>query len=178
LDFAGDLILLEDQDRSLWDRAMISEGLAQLDAAVRLRQPGPYQIQAAIAACHAIAGSPVDTDWIEIASLYRELYRVMPVPVVRLNMAVAVAMAEGPAAGLRLVSSIEQDGELRGYHLLPAVRADLLRRLGQISDARQGYEDAMALAGSEPERRFYQRRIAECSNRTSSPRERRQGWPV
>jgi RNA polymerase sigma-70 factor (ECF subfamily) len=129
VDRAGDLVPLEEQDRARWDRDAISEGVDLLDAALRLGRPGPYQVQAAIAACHATAAEASATDWAQIASLYGELARVVPSPVVELNRAVAVAMAEGPAEGLAMVEELEASGNLAGYHLLPSTRADLLRRL-------------------------------------------------
>ena len=162
VDVAGALVPLEEQDRSLWDRARVEEGIQELDAAVRLRRPGPYQLQAAIAACHAIAAHPAETDWWEISSLYAELSRMIPSPVVELNRAVAVAMAEGPGAGLRLVDDIDGSGRLVGYHLLHATRADLLRRLDRPGDAASEYEAALGLAGTEAERRYLARRLAEC----------------
>jgi RNA polymerase sigma-70 factor (ECF subfamily) len=161
VDEAGDLVPLEEQDRTRWDRAEIDEGLALLDAAVRRRQPGPYQLQAAIAACHARAATPADTDWAEIAALYGELARRVPTPVVALNRAVAVAMAEGPEAGLEQVAALEASGELAGFHLLPATRADLLRRLGRRDDAAAAYRAALALAVAEPDRRYLKRRLDE-----------------
>jgi RNA polymerase sigma-70 factor, ECF subfamily len=129
LDAAGEPVPLDEQDRTRWDRPAIDEGLGLLDAALRRRQPGPYQVQAAIAACHARADHAADTDWPQIAALYGRLVELVPSPVVRLNRAVAVAMADGPAAGLALVDELA--GELAGYRLLPATRADLLRRLGR-----------------------------------------------
>ena len=162
VDAAGGLVSLEEQDRSLWDRALADEGIHLLDAAVRLRHPGPYQLQAAIAACHATAARPAETDWSEISTLYGELLRLVPSPVVELNRAVAVAMAEGPGAGLRLVDEIDRSGRLAGYHLLHATRADLLRRLDRAGDAASEYEVALGLAGTEAERRYLTRRLEEC----------------
>jgi RNA polymerase sigma-70 factor, ECF subfamily len=162
VDAAGGLVALEEQDRALWDRALVDEGLQVLDAAVRLRRPGPYQLQAAIAACHATAARPADTDWSEISTLYGELRRFIPSPVVELNRAVAVAMAEGPGAGLRLVDEIEGTGQLAGYHLLRATRADLLRRLDRPADAAKEYEAALGLAGTQAERLYLTRRLEEC----------------
>jgi RNA polymerase sigma-70 factor, ECF subfamily len=132
-----------------------------LDAALAIRQPGPYQVQAAIAACHASAPDAVDTDWPQIALLYGELARFAPGPVVELNRAVAVAMARGPEAGLAIVESLAEAGELTGYHLLPATRADLLRRLGRSGEAAAAYREALELAPTEAERRFLVRRLAE-----------------
>src|SRR5207302_8577539 len=147
VDDGGDLVPLEEQDRTRWDRNAIDEGVELLDAALRRAQPGPYQVQAAIAACHATAPDAASTDWPEIAALYSELVRMTPTPVVMLNRAVAVAMADGPEAGLTLVDELEASGALRGYHLLPATRADLLRRLGLRREAAAAYRRAPDLAG-------------------------------
>jgi RNA polymerase sigma-70 factor, ECF subfamily len=163
VDAAGDLIRLEDQDRTRWDQAEIEEGSTILDTALRRGRAGPYGVQAAIAACHATARRAADTDWTEIALLYRELARLVPSPVVELNRAVAVAMAEGPAAGLELIAALESSGALPGYHLLPATRADLLERLGRRAEAATGYADALALATTESERRYLARKLAETS---------------
>jgi len=154
----GDLVLLEDQDRSRWDRERIEEGSRVLGRALALRRPGPYQLQAAIAALHAEAEEPEQTDWPQIAALYRELMRVAPSPVVALNQAVAVAMADGAAVGLTLLDGIEGLDE---YHLFHAARADLLRRLGRGDDAAIAYEDALALATNPAERAFLERRLRE-----------------
>jgi RNA polymerase sigma-70 factor (ECF subfamily) len=161
VDPSGDLVPLDEQDRTRWDRAAVDEGLAILDAALRRGEPGPYQVQAAIAACHASAPEAASTDWPQIATLYRELARMVPSPVVALNRAVAVAMADGPLAGLALVRDIEESGALAGYHLLAATRADLLRRLGRRAEAAAAYRDALDLATAEPERRYLARRLAE-----------------
>jgi RNA polymerase sigma-70 factor (ECF subfamily) len=161
LDAAGDVVTLEDQDRARWDAAEIAEGVRLLHEALRRRTPGPYQVQAAVAACHAPAPTAAATDWPQIAGLYRELARLAPSPVVELNRAVAVAMAEGPAAGLALLDAPGVAGALEGYHLLPATRADLLRRLGRAAEARGAYRAALTLAPTEPERRFLTRRLAE-----------------
>ena len=161
LDAQGDLVTLEDQDRARWDKAEIAEGVAALEGALRRRQPGPYQVQAAIAACHATAATAADTDWAQIAALYEQLAWFLPTPVVELNRAVAVGMAQGPAAGLPLVAALEASGKLAGYHLLPATRADLLRRLGRRSEAAAAYRDALELASTDAERRFLSRRLAE-----------------
>jgi len=163
VDAGGDVVRLPDQDRSAWDRAEIAEGTALLDEALRHRRPGPYQVQAAIAACHATARTAAGTDWPQIADLYAELARLAPSPVVELNRAVAVAMADGPAAGLALVDALVASAgdRLAGYHLLPATRADLLRRLGRDAEARAAYEAALALAPTETERRFLAARLAE-----------------
>ena len=162
-DSAGDLVLLKDQDRFRWDRGEIEEGTRVLDAALRRGQPGAYQVQAAIAACHATAADAADTDWAEIAALYSELARLVPSPVVELNRAVAVAMADGPAAGLGLVRALEESGALTGYHLLPATRADLLLRLGRRAEAAAGFAEALDLAATDAERRFLTRRLAEAA---------------
>jgi RNA polymerase sigma-70 factor (ECF subfamily) len=159
-DAAGDLVPLEEQDRTRWDRRRIAEGTAVLDAALARRRPGPYQVQAAIAACHAEAEKPEGTDWAQIAGLYGELARMAPGPVVELNRAVAVAMAEGPAAGLALADALDASGALAGYHLLPATRADLLRRLDRLPEAAAAYRSALDLAPTEAERRFLARRLA------------------
>ena len=161
VDAAGDLVTLEDQDRSLWDATAIEQACAVLDAAARLRRPGPYQVQAAIAACHASAPTAAATDWNQIALLYERLTQMVPSPVVALNRAVAVAMADGPAAGLILVDALEQSGALSDYHLLPATRADLLRRLGRTDQAQIAYRQALELAPTDAERRFLSRRLAE-----------------
>jgi RNA polymerase sigma-70 factor (ECF subfamily) len=161
VDDAGDLVTLQDQDRSRWDRAEIDEGCRVLDTATRASVVGPYQLQAAIAACHATAGSAAGTDWRTIARLYAELGRMTPSPVVELNRAVAVGMADGPEAGLVLVDALAATGALAGYHLLPATRADLLRRLGRKAEAAQAYREAIGLAGTDAERRFLTRRLAE-----------------
>jgi RNA polymerase sigma-70 factor (ECF subfamily) len=159
LDADGEPVTLEDQDRGRWHRDEIAEGLALLDAALRRREPGPYQVQAAIAACHARAERAADTDWPQIAALYGKLAELTPSPVVRLNRAVAVAMADGPAAGLALVD--ELGDELAGYRQVPATRADLLRRLGRSSEAAAAYREALAMTESDAERRFLRRRLAE-----------------
>jgi RNA polymerase sigma-70 factor (ECF subfamily) len=161
VDDAGDLVRLEDQDRSRWDAGEIGEGVAILDAALRRGRPGAYQVQAAIAACHATASDAADTDWAQIAALYGELARLVPSPVVELNRAVAVAMADGPGAGLELVMALDASGALRGYHLLPAIRADLLLRLGRRDEAAAGFREALGLVGTDSERRFLTRRLAE-----------------
>jgi len=161
VDDAGDLVRLEDQDRARWDAAEIGEGTVILDAALRRGRPGPYQVQAAIAACHATAATAADTDWTEITALYGQLARMVPSPVVELNRAVAVAMADGPAAGLALVEALDASGALRGYHLLPATRADLLLRLGRRAEATASFREALGLAGTDSERRFLTRRLAD-----------------
>ncbi len=166
VDGAGDLIPLEDQDRTRWDARTVDEGVELLEAALRRRRPGPYQLQAAIAACHATATDAAETDWAEIAALYGELARVVPSPVVELNRAVAVEMADGPAAGLALVEELEASGTLPDYHLLPATRADLLRRLGRDADAAGAYREALELAATDAERRYLTRRLGETTGKT------------
>jgi len=157
----GEMVLLEDQDRTLWNREQIREGLALVESALRKGPIGPYSIQAAIAAVHARASRACDTDWHEIEALYAYLIRLQPTPVVELNHAVAVAMSAGPERGLRIIDSICARGELKDYHLLWAARADLLRRLGHWAEATESYRIALTLASSEPERRFLERRIRE-----------------
>jgi RNA polymerase sigma-70 factor, ECF subfamily len=156
-DSNGALVLLGEQDRSLWDGDLIARGVALLDRALALRRSGPYQIQAAIAALHAQADEPDETDWAQIALLYAELNRLQPSPVIELNRAVAVAMAEGPAAGLQLLDDLPLDR----YHLFHSARADLLRREGRVDEARAAYERARELVTNETERAFLARRIAE-----------------
>lgn len=162
VDAAGDLVTLEDQDRADWDRTEIDEGAALLETVLRRGRPGPYQIQAAIAACHTTAATAGDTDWADIAALYGELRRLVPSAVVRLNRAVAVGMVEGADAGLALVAELEEEGELAAYHLLPATRADLLRRDGRTKEAATAYERALDLVENAAERRFLENRLAEC----------------
>jgi len=157
----GDLILLEDQDRLLWDRDMIEEGTALVERALATRRIGPYTLQAAISAVHAGALRADATDWAQIVGLYDVLARVEPSPVVELNRAVAIAMRDGPAAGLALVDAILARGELSDYRLAHAARADLCRRLGRAAEARASYQRALALTQQEPERRFLERRLAE-----------------
>jgi RNA polymerase sigma-70 factor (ECF subfamily) len=158
---SGDIILLEDQDRGLWNRAFIDEGVALLEQALRSRRFGPYSLQAAIAALHAESPRAEDTDWAQIVALYNVLMRASPSPVVALNRAVAVAMRDGPAAGLALIDAILARGELADYHLAHAARADLCRRLGDRRQARLAYRRALELTSLEPERRFLQRRLDE-----------------
>jgi RNA polymerase sigma-70 factor (ECF subfamily) len=157
----GDLVLLEDQDRSLWNRYQIAEGTALVERAVLSRRFGPYTLQAAIAAVHAEAATPAATDWDQIVGLYDALARAEPSPVVELNRAVAVAMRDGPAAGLALIDDILARGELSDYYLAHSARADLCRRLGRTTDARAAYERALALTQLEPERRFLERRVRD-----------------
>ena len=158
---AGDLILLEDQDRSLWNRDHIAEGKTSVEKALSSRRFGPYTLQAAIAAVHAEAPSAAATDWAQIAVLYDMLVRAEPSPVIELNRAVAVAMRDGPATGLPLIDAILARGDLADYHLAHAARADLCRRLGRTAEARASYEAALARARQEPERRFLERRLSE-----------------
>jgi RNA polymerase sigma-70 factor (ECF subfamily) len=158
---SGELILLDDQDRSLWNRELITEGSALVERALKAGQVGAYAIQAAIAAVHANAPDAAATDWAQIVALYDLLARVEPSPVVELNRAVAVAMRDGPAAGLALIDAILARGELLDYHLAHAARAELCRRLGRTADARASYERALSLTQQEPEQRFLKRRLAE-----------------
>jgi RNA polymerase sigma-70 factor, ECF subfamily len=157
----GDLVTLEDQDRTRWDQAEAELGRRHLEDALAARRPGQYQVQAAIAGCHAAAPTAQATDWPRIARLYQYLADMTGSPVVELNRAVAVAMADGPAAGLALLGRLEAGGALAGYYLLPATRADFLRRLGRNEEAADAYEEAAALAGTSPERRFLNARLAE-----------------
>jgi RNA polymerase sigma-70 factor (ECF subfamily) len=157
----GDVILLDEQDRSLWNREQIAEGTRLVGQALSSQRFGPYSIQGAISAVHAEAPSAAATDWVEIVGLYDALVAMEPSPVVELNRAVAVAMRDGPAAGLTLIDAILKRGDLRDYRFAHAARADLCRRLGRAEDARGSYERALALTRQEPERRFLQRRIAE-----------------
>jgi RNA polymerase sigma-70 factor, ECF subfamily len=159
VDEHGDLVLLEEQDRARWDQEMIDEGLAILDAAVAMRRPGPYQVQGAIAALHARAPRPEDTDWPEIATLYRVLTAMSPSPVIELNRAVAVAMADGPDAGLALMEPLADD--LDRYHLFHAARADLLRRTGRAIEATVAYRRALELVTNPVERKFLLRRVSQ-----------------
>jgi RNA polymerase sigma-70 factor (ECF subfamily) len=160
LDEAGDLVLLDDQDRSLWDRQLIAEALPLVEEAFR-DGPGPYAIQAAISAVHCRALRAEDTDWKQILRLYDLLARLQPSPIVSLNRAVAVAKVEGPEPALALVDALAASGELNGYHLLHAARADLLRRIGSWSEAARSYTRALELAANDSERRFLERRLKE-----------------
>lgn len=160
VDAQGDLIVLEEQDRSLWNRAQVAEGSALIQRALSGGGAGIYSIQAAIAAIHGEAPSAAETDWAEIVGLYDLLLRMSPSPIVELNRAVAVAMRDGPEVGLALVNALVERGELRDYHLLHAARADMHRRLGQADKARVAYEQALRLTRQEPERRFLQKRLA------------------
>jgi RNA polymerase sigma-70 factor (ECF subfamily) len=155
----GDLVLLADQDRALWDRAAIEEGTALVRQAFASRRPGPYALQAAIAAVHAGAPGAAETDWDEIVALYDLLLQADPSPVVELNRAAAVAMRDGPETGLALLDALLERGELSDYHLAHAARADLCRRLGRTAEAKASYERALALVRQEPERRFLERRL-------------------
>jgi len=157
----GDVVLLDDQDRSLWTRAHIAEGSALVERALASRRFGPYTLQAAIAAVHAEALDPAATDWAQIVGLYDVLARVEPSPVIELNRAAAVAMRDGPAPGLALIDAILARGDLTDYHLAHSARADLCRRLGRAAEARASYERALALTRQEPERRFLERRLGE-----------------
>ena len=157
----GEVILLDDQDRSLWNRDMIAEGTALVERAFRSRQFGPYTLQAAIAAVHAGAASAAETDWVEIVGLYDVLLRADPSPVIELNRAAAVAMRDGPEAGLQLIDELLARGELTDYPLAYSARAELCRRLGRKQEAREFYQRALALSIQEPQRRFLERRIEE-----------------
>jgi RNA polymerase sigma-70 factor, ECF subfamily len=158
----GDIVLLEEQDRALWDRCQIAEGLALVEAALRIPgRPQSYAVQAAIAALHAQAPSFQDTDWPQIAGLYEVLLRISPSPVIELNHAAVVSMVDGPARALDLIDALEARGSLKGYELMPAVRADLLRRLGRRDAAREAYLVATSVTQLEPLRRLYARRLAE-----------------
>ncbi|HXE55158.1 MAG TPA: RNA polymerase sigma factor, partial [Tepidisphaeraceae bacterium] len=159
----GDIVLLEDQDRSLWNRQQINEGLSLVSESLGSRRVGPYALQAAIAAVHAQAASSAETDWAQIAGLYDLLLQIEASPIIELNRAVAIAMRDGPDTGLRLVDAILSRGELTDYHLAHAARGDLCRRLGRREDARAAYERALGLARQEPERRFLSRRLQELS---------------
>ncbi len=162
-DAAGDVITLEEQDRSRWNHAEIERANAILTAAVRRQAVGPYQLQALIAACHANAPNVDATDWARIAAVYERLLEITPSPVVRLNHAVAIGMANGPEAGLALVDRLKASGELRDYHLLQATRADLLRRLGRDREAAEAYRESLSLARTDAERRYLAKRLQEVS---------------
>jgi RNA polymerase sigma-70 factor (ECF subfamily) len=157
----GELILLDHQDRSLWNRELIAEGKTLVERALATRRFGPYTLQAAIAAVHADAPSADATDWGQIVALYGLLARINPSPVIELNLAVAVAMRDGPQVGLELIDAILDRGELADYHLAHSARADMCRRLGKQAEARTSYQQALALARQEPERRFLEGRLAE-----------------
>src|SRR5499427_2315909 len=158
---AGELILLEQQDRSLWNREQIAEGVALVENALKSRRFGPYTLQAAIAAVHAEAESSVATDWRQIVALYNQLARIQPSPVVQLNRAVAIAMRDGPEAGLVHIDAVLEQGELANYYLAHSARADMCRRLGRTAEARASYKKALALTQQEPERQFLQERIRQ-----------------
>ncbi len=160
----GDIVLLEDQDRSLWDKGMIDEGVTLVEKALSTRRFGVYTIQAAISAVHADTPDPASTDWAEIVGLYDNLLTINPSPVVELNRAVAVAMRDGPEAGLDLVDGIMARGELADYHLAHSARAELCRRLGRNEQAKASYERALSLAKQEPEKRFLQKRLKDMEN--------------
>ena len=157
----GELILLENQDRSLWNREQIAEGVALVEKALSSRRFGPYTLQAAIAAVHAQAESAAATDWRQIVALYNQLVRIQPSPVVHLNRAVAIAMSDGPEAGLKHINALLEHGELANYYLAHSARADLYRRLGRTEEARASYEKALALTQQQPERQFLQERIRQ-----------------
>jgi RNA polymerase sigma-70 factor (ECF subfamily) len=164
----GELVLLENQDRSLWSQKEIREGLLVLEHALHMKRPGPYQVQAAISAVHAQASHPEDTDWPQIAALYGELHRMVPSPVVELNRAVAIAMADGPLAGLVLLDRPMLAKALSDYYLFHSARADLLRRAGRLHEASEAYAQALNFCRNEPERAFLKRRLAEVSSSTST----------
>jgi RNA polymerase sigma-70 factor, ECF subfamily len=157
----GDLILLEQQDRLLWNRDQVAEGISLTESALRSRRFGAYTLQAAIAAVHAESSSVASTDWRQITLLYDQLLRIQPSPVVELNRAVAIAMCEGLEQGLALIDDLLARGQLSHYHLAHSARADLCRRLGRIPEARASYEEALTLVSKEPDRRFLARRLAE-----------------
>ncbi len=157
----GELILLEHQDRSRWNREQIAEGVRLLQQALGSRRFGAYTLQAAIAAVHAEAQTVAATDWAQIVALYDQLARIQPSPVVRLNRAVAIAMRDGPEAGLAQIDAVLEDGELADYYLAHSARADMCRRLGRTAEARASYEKALALTQQEPERQFLQERIRQ-----------------
>lgn len=164
---AGEIVLLENQDRSLWNRDQIAEGLQLTQQALSSGRVGPYAVQAAIAALHSQAASASDTDWAQIAALYGVLLRIDSSPVVELNRAVAIAMRDGPAAGLELIDAIIARGDLADYHLAHAARAELCRRMGNTENARIAYEKALSLARQDPERRFLESRLRELANEPS-----------
>jgi RNA polymerase sigma-70 factor (ECF subfamily) len=164
----GELVLLDDQDRSLWNGEQIAEGVALVERALRSRSFGPYTLQAAIAAVHAEAATAADTDWAEIVGLYDVLLRADPSPIVELNRAAAVAMRDGPEAGLILIDSILARGDLADYALAHSARAELCRRLGRTAEAARSYEQALARTSQEPQRRFLKRRLEQLSL-SSSP---------
>jgi RNA polymerase sigma-70 factor (ECF subfamily) len=154
-------VLLDDQDRSLWDQSLIAEGTMRVERALGSRRAGPYTLQAAIAAVHAEARTAADTDWSQIVGLYDVLFRLDPSPIVELNRAAAVAMRDGPAAGLKLIDGLIGRGELADYQFAHSARAELCRRLGRTDEARASYRRALELTRQEPERRFLERRLAD-----------------
>jgi RNA polymerase sigma-70 factor (ECF subfamily) len=164
----GELIRLDDQNRSLWDRQLIAEGTRLVERSLLSRRFGSYTIQAAISAVHAEAATPADTDWREIVGLYDALLRTDPSPIVELNRSVAIAMRDGPAAGLALIDAILARGDLVDYRLAHAARADLCRRLGHVADARAAYERAIALTQQDTERRFLERQLADLQQPASA----------
>ena len=166
---AGDPVLLEDQDRSLWDRSLIAEGERLVEQSLRSRRFGPYSLQAAIAAVHADAQRPEDTDWAQIVGLYDVLLRAAPSPVIALNRAVAVAMRDDPRAGLALIDELLADGGLDGYYLAQAARADLCRRCGRIEEARAAYRAALALCQQGAQRAFLEKRLAALDVESRTP---------
>jgi RNA polymerase sigma-70 factor, ECF subfamily len=166
---SGDLVLLEQQDRSLWNREQIRQGITLVERALSSKRIGPYTLQAAIAAVHAEATSAQETDWGQIVALYDLLLRAEPSPIIELNQAVAIAMRDGPAKGLELVDALLERGELAQYHLAHATRADFCRRLGKQEDARVSYERALAHTKQGPERRFLEKRLAELDQAAGSP---------
>jgi RNA polymerase sigma-70 factor (ECF subfamily) len=157
----GELILLENQDRSLWNREQIAEGVALVDKALKSRRFGSYTLQAAIAAVHAEAESTAATDWRQIVALYNQLVRIQPSAVVHLNRAVAIAECDGPEAGLAHIDALLEHGELANYYLAHSARAELYRRLGRTAESRSSYEKALSLTHQEPERQFLQERIRQ-----------------
>jgi RNA polymerase sigma-70 factor (ECF subfamily) len=161
----GELVLLEDQDRSLWNRDLIREGIQLVEHALTSRRFGPYTLQGAIAGVHAEAAGPGDTDWRQIVALYDALLQLQPSPVIELNRAVAVAMRDGPEEGIRVIEEILGRGDLSDYHLAHSARADLFRRMGRLAEARAAYERALALTRQEPERRFLEKRMRELKNK-------------
>jgi RNA polymerase sigma-70 factor (ECF subfamily) len=165
---AGELVLLDDQDRSLWNRELIAEGMALVEQSLRSRQFGPYTLQAAIAAVHAGGASAAETDWAEIVGLYDVLMKADPSPVIELNRAAAVAMRDGPEKGLMLVDSILIRGDLTDYALAHSARAELCRRLGRTDEAIESYRRALALTRQEPQRRFIERRLRQLSDNPGS----------
>jgi RNA polymerase sigma-70 factor (ECF subfamily) len=169
VDARGDLVTLEEQDRSRWDANEISEGRQLLDTALKRRRVGPYQLQAAIAALHAQAKSAAETDWRQIAALYGELTRFVPSPVVELNHAVAVAMSEDWSAGLAVMDRLGEGGELDGYYLFHSARGEILRRMGEGRRAAEAYRRAMPLVANAAERRYLERRLAEVETAAGAP---------